>query len=215
MKKILKALGLLLVAAAMFAGCKKDTEEGPRDLATPLFDKSELTEPAAYVDLKNAKWNIRMTGIGEECESVSYKDGCEITCSINSLGKVDEDADFNFVETLIEEFAGGIPSDIKEECNACGYEINGNTTSVCWELSKAKYTEFYEKYSSLSEADESDPDYIPCCRFADFLKKLNKRDGAAYSYKFDAGTIVTNADKSKYYAEENGGETKWYFSKVQ
>lgn len=212
MKKTLKVLGLLLVAAAVFTGCKKDTDDGPRDIAKPLFDETELTGTATSVDLKNAKWNIRRVKIVEE-EGMTEKVGYEITCSITSSGEVDTSSDFDFVGTAIMEFPQDIPAIYKQYYEAAGYEINGKTASACWEMNKAKLAELQEKYPTQADADESDPDVIAYYEFHDFCNKIENREGT--TYYFDS--ITTNEDKSKYYAEEveSSSTKKWYFSKVE
>lgn len=210
MKKTLKVLGLLLVAAALFTGCKKDTDDGPRDIAAPLFDETALTETATKVELKNAKWNIRRVKIEEE-EGMTEKAGSEITCSITSSGRVDDSADFDFVMTDIIEYTVDIPAQYKAYFESEGYEVNGKTASACWEMNKAKLAELFEKYPTEADADESDPDVLAYYQFHEFCHKIEYRESS--TYYFDS--IKTNEDKSKYYAEEDDGEKKWYFSKVQ
>ena len=209
MKKTLKVLGLLLVAAAVFTGCKKDTDDGPRDIAAPLFDETELTGTATKVELKNAKWNIRRVKIEEE-EGMTEKAGSEITCSITSSGRVDLSADFDFVKTDIIEFTVDLGA-YKEMLESEGYEVNGKTASACWEMNKAKLAELLEKYPTQSDADESDPDVIAYYQCEEFCDKIYYRESST-NY-FDS--IKTNSDKSKYYAEEDDGAKKWYFSKVE
>lgn len=211
MKKTLKVLGLLLLAAAVFTGCKKDTDDGPRDIAAPLFDETELTGTATMVELKNAKWNIRRVEIGDFEGVGSQKCGSEITCSITSSGEVDTSSDFDFVMTEIIEYTVDIPAQYKAFYESEGYEVNGKTASGCWEMNKAKLAELQEKYPTQADADESDPDVIAYYQFHEFCRKIEYRESST-NY-FDS--ITTNEDKSKYYAEEDDGAKKWYFSKVE
>jgi len=205
MKKTLKVLGLLVVAAAMFTGCKKDTDDGPRDIAKPLFDESELTVNATSFELENAKWTIRQVDADDEG---IQREGAEITCSITSTGDPDTSVDFDFVATGIVEAPGELNSTQKEMLEAVGYTVSGKTASYCYEVNKKKYDELCEKYKNVSELDPTDHDLMAALRVTGMLDTIGGLD----SDDFDS--IKTNADKSKYYATNHHGE-KWYFSKVQ
>lgn len=61
MKKTLKVLGLLAVAAALFIGCKNNADEGSgeKNIQEDLFDATELTETATTYEFADGDWTYR------------------------------------------------------------------------------------------------------------------------------------------------------------
>ena len=59
MKKLVKILGLLLVAGALFVGCKQDVD--PMSAGSPaLFKDSEVKQSADKLVLSDGDWNFTM-----------------------------------------------------------------------------------------------------------------------------------------------------------
>lgn len=215
MKKILKALGLLLVAAAMFAGCKKDADDEQKNIQEALFDPAELTLNASVLEFSDGRWIFRQI-VEREDEDINGADQIEFTVSNNT---------FNTNESIpyISSVSGTIPDGTTEEeieaLKKEGYKINGNKYSAYVEYDLAELikkaqtdAEFQERITTYSNktSDGIDPEYAA---YRNGTRTLNQ----LFSGNTPSG-IKTNNDKSKYYYERHvtGKETfseKTYLAK--
>ena len=96
MKKTIKVLGLLLVAAAMFTGCDfgKTEEKKDGDLCEPLFDLSETTVNTHTIKLTNGNWTFREYDKDADYDRI-ISDNLYFTVKD---GVIDRKADYSFVE---------------------------------------------------------------------------------------------------------------------
>ena len=77
MKKIIKMLDLLLLAAMVFTSCnqqsKEDKDDEKKNIIKPLFDVEDLTVPAAKIEMmvtglleKSTKKELRLTSLSSQ-----------------------------------------------------------------------------------------------------------------------------------------------------
>lgn len=200
MKKTLKVLGLLAVAATLFVGCKNNTDEGSgeKNIQEALFDPTDLTVDATTFKSADGEWTYRRINEGKDmvaAEQVEYT----IT-----KGKWDASKATTYIDSIVGTIPAGTTDEVKEAYKAMGYKIEGDKGSFYKEYDILALT---EKYSSDAEfaakvvaaADKGgkieDPEvnaYVTC------LKIFNKlEDGESVP----TGT-KTNDDNSKYYCKE-------------
>lgn len=99
MKKTIKVLGLLLVAAAMFTGCDfgKAEEKAEGDLCEPLFDLSETKIDTYKIKLKDGNWTFRDYDKSADYNNIT-SDNLYFTVK---NGVIDTKADYSFIEQLL------------------------------------------------------------------------------------------------------------------
>lgn len=134
MKKIVKVTALLLVAAAMFAGCKKDADEDPLagvDTGV-LFSSDDVSVAVDPADITFADGDWAAT-IKAEYEEESPYTGPVYFTEIERAEFTVSGGDFTFtkgVTTMIEKgsFPEGVLTDeMIEEAKAQGVIISGNS----------------------------------------------------------------------------------------
>ena len=176
MKKTIKLLGLLLVAAALFTSCDfgKEEEKKDGDLCEPLFDLSETKITTYTIELSDGDWTYR-----------DYeKDDGNIT-SYNFFftvknGKLDTKADYSFVEQrLYTEVSTYVIDSLMKN----GYE--GDELFWYREADKSKVNKIVAKDTSTDPFESK----------IQWLYRQLTKDG---EWSMIASDLKTNTDKSKY-----------------
>ncbi len=217
MKKTLKVLGLLAVAAALFAGCKNNADEGSgeKNIQEDLFDATELTETATTYEFADGDWTYR-----HFIERDDMIDATQIEFSVEN-----DDLNMKKSITYISMITGTMPDEATEAqieaAKKQGYKIDGKKYSLYKEydlVALAKKAEsdsaFQQKIDDLqsSESNEApDPEVLAYVEGMFAIMALEP------GHSIPSGT-KTNSDKSKYYNERHvtGKETyseKTYIAK--
>lgn len=126
MKKLLKITALLLVAAAMFAGCKNNSDDDSN--SGELFSKDDVSIEVSYNDIvfSDGDWVAVYNYVSStEGEKNTIIQRAEFTIS-------NDGADVQFTRAVeTQRMEGTIPEGATEEAKklaqAMGYKISGNT----------------------------------------------------------------------------------------
>ncbi len=181
MKKTIKMLGLLLVAAAMFAGCKNAPEE-TSSKKDGLFSTGDTTIDMASGDfqrfeLANGTWSYKSV-------SESTNNGGSLTIKEFTFTK---SGSTKTITKGSEYQEGKIPAGMtltdeqKNAYAAQGYTINGD-----------RYT-LSKNWSASEIATEQ--------------ARLDSRYLNSFNYKYTNGVTKRNADNTKFYTSYSGNNT--------
>ena len=198
MKKTLKVLGLLAVAAAMFTGCKQNVEEpAPApSIDGELFSEDDVTVPATNgIELSDGKWTFRAINKSDDS---SMAGELIFNAKNGSIDQTSTDITFKFSS---KGTISGNPTDAEiEAAKEQGYTFDGNTYSL--------YKEF--DYQALAKYMQENP-HDQITNVASFMYMAVSMPSSA------PGTWTTNSDKTKFFSEqadEDSGSTgTYYFSK--
>lgn len=165
MKKLLKVTALFLVAAAMLAGCKNNSDDDSN--SGELFSKDDVSIEISYNDIvfSDGDWVAVYNYVSStEGELTSIIQRAEFTIS-------NDGADVQFTRSVsTQRMEGTIPEGATEEAKklaqAMGYKISGNTyyterseEADATELSSMTLQEiiymFYKSTSILTNDDKS------------------------------------------------------------
>lgn len=165
MKKLLKVTALFLVAAAMLAGCKNNSDDDSN--SGELFSKDDVSIEISYNDIvfSDGDWVAVYNYVSStEGELTSIIQRAEFTIS-------NDGADVQFTRSVsTQRMEGTIPEGATEEAKklaqAMGYKISGNTYYIerseeadATELSSMTLQEiiymFYKSTSILTNDDKS------------------------------------------------------------
>ena len=177
MKKTIKVLGLLLVAAAMFTGCDfgKAEEKAEGDLCEPLFDLSETKLTTVSIELSDGDWTYR-----------EYDKSNDSVISFNFYfsvknGKVDLKKDFHCVEQRLYSEASTY---IVDSLISGGYE--GDELFWYREADKADIQKYMNK-----DVDKLDEFEYKAARLVERFSRDDDTTGLI-------ADLFTNKDKTKY-----------------
>ena len=207
MKKTLKVLGLLAVAAALFIGCKNNADEGSgeKNIQEDLFDATELTETATTYEFADGDWTYRHI-----IERDDMIDATQIEFTVKN-----EDLDLSKSVTYIMLQQGTMPDEATdaqiEAAKKQGYKVDGKKYSL------------YREYDlvALNKKAETDADFAK--KIADAMSKDSNEapdpevmaymQGMMYLMALEPGRSVpsgtkTNSEKSKYYCFEEENSSK-------
>ena len=207
MKKTLKVLGLLAVAAALFIGCKNNADEGSgeKNIQEDLFDATELTETATTYEFTDGEWTYRH--IVERDDMI---DATQIEFTVK-----DKDLDLSKSVTYIMLQKGTMPDEATDAQIAAakkqGYKVDGKEYSL------------YREYDlvALNEKANKDADFAK--KIEDAMSKESNEapdpevmayiQGMMYLMALEPGHSVpsgtkTNSEKSKYYCFEEENSSK-------
>ncbi len=207
MKKTVKVLGLLFVAAAMFTGCKQNVEEpAPApSIDGELFSEDDVTVAAANgVELSDGKWTFRAINKSDDGSISSMAGELIFNAKNGSLDQTSEDLTFkcSMKGTIPEGATEADLAKAKEE----GYTIDGNSYSIYKEFDSQSLKEYLQE--NVDEGGHSDD---PIASWAMFMGKAVSNPSSA------PGSWKTNSDKTKFFSEqadEDSGSTfTYYFSK--
>ena len=207
MKKTVKVLSLLFVAAALFMGCKQNVEEpAPApSIDGELFSEDEVTVPATNgIELSDGKWTFRAINKSDDSSISSMAGELIFNAKNGSIDQTSEDLTFkcSMKGTIPEGATEAELAKAKEE----GYTIDGNSYSI--------YKEF--DYQSLEEylqgkVDEGEHSKDPIASTAMFMISAVSNPSSA------PGSWKTNSDKTKFFSEqadeEEGSTMTYYFAK--
>ena len=196
MKKTIKMLGLVFVAACLFAGCANssdsndDKSSASKNLTKPLFDKDELTENVSIIDLADGKWIYRTVAEYEDSTTISD----EFSFTVKDM-KVDESADYSYKCA----YKSKIPADFTEEDKAM-YKENGFTFEGAYMIQNDSYSKAEIQHPAPENAHiPGNVNYI--------ISKINELP------QNKGGNYKTNSDNTQYYYSGTGtkeSEGKWY-----
>ena len=183
MKKLLKVTALLLVVAAMFAGCKTNAE--PNDEAI-LFDKSEVSTDITESNVTFSAGNWVATSKG------NYTD-CQCQGAIN--GFILNGTNFTKYEFTMSENGTFTCTKMSRSCNL---KYTKETGEITPEANAFFESQFNGKYSISGNT--------VICDFtedadADELKNISF--SKIYIIYANISPIKTNDDKTKYYGEKS------------
>ncbi len=207
MKKTVKVLGLLFVAAAMFMGCKQNAEEPTPapSIDGELFSEDDVTVAAANgVELSDGKWTFRAINKSDGSSISSMAGELIFNAKNGSLDQTSEDLTFkcSMKGTIPEGATEADLAKAKEE----GYTIDGNSYSIYKEFDSQSLKEYLQE--NVDEGGHSDD---PIASWAMFMGKAVSNPSSA------PGSWKTNSDKTKFFSEqadEDSGSTfTYYFSK--
>jgi hypothetical protein len=194
MKKTLKVLGLLVVAAALFAGCKNNADDEQKNIQDALFDPTELTVDTRTLEFSDGNWVFRFI---EEEDDVLNSKQMEFKVSNNQIVTTESITYITYECMPIPE---GTPEEMKEAAKELGYKIDGNTATL--------YKEY--DYVELVRKSQTDADFQAKVRaYENDEMEIPDPEVEAYYYgtmfmvelsfgSMPAGT-KTNSDKTKYY----------------
>ena len=209
MKKTLKVLGLLAVAAALFIGCKNNADEGSgeKNIQEALFDPADLTVDATTLELSDGEWTYRH--ITERDDMV---DATQIEFTVKDKG-VDISKSVTYIMLQQGTMPEGTPKEQIEAAEKKGYKVDGNKYSL--------YKEF--DLVALNEKANKDADFAK--KIADAIDAMSKESNEApdpevMAYLEGMITLMalesgkapsdtkTNSDKTKYYSFDDGSNDK-------
>ncbi len=210
MKKTLKVLGLLLVAATMFTGCKKDADDGEKNIQEALFDKAEATKNADKVNYTDGSWTLRFISTTENPYVTKFIVARELNYKFNG-NTLDETA-FSYVESGIvvakEDFSEEDKANAKNE----GFtNFSGKEATYYRECNYEKYVELYEKFGDKDEDQIADEDKI------DYMLYSNVNYGMMAAMMLGSGQnfdeFKSNDAGTKYYGKRSrsSGTTEEYY----
>lgn len=183
MKKTFKVLGLLFVAAFVFASCANssssddDDKKSSKNSMKPLFDKDDLTEDAAKIELADGEWVIKE--ISEYENSTGWVN--ELSFTVKGK-KVDESADYTYKSSSKNKIPEGFSSEEKAFYKKAGYTFDGDYMILSETFSKEDL--------QTTTADNS----YAIGNVKYLIQRINAfSQGLSGSYK-------TNSDKSKYFS---------------
>jgi hypothetical protein len=124
MKKLVKILGLLLVAGALFVGCKQDVD--PMSAGSPaLFKDSAVKKSADKVELSDGDWNFTITyKMGKDYDAVIEEYGWgKVSSNVLAVKafkfkekmKLDEDAKELFKSASKDQLKAAAANEVDEE----------------------------------------------------------------------------------------------------
>ena len=207
MKKTLKVLGLLAVAAALFIGCKNNADEGSgeKNIQEDLFDATELTETATTYEFADGDWTYRHI-----IERDDMIDATQIEFTVKN-----EDLDLSKSVTYIMLQQGTMPDEATdaqiEAAKKQGYKVDGKKYSL------------YREYDLVALAKKAESDSAFQKKIADAMSKESNEapdpevmayiQGMMYLMALEPGRSVpsgtkTNSEKSKYYCFEEENSSK-------
>ena len=203
MKKTLKVLGLLAVAAALFIGCKNNADEGSgeKNIQEDLFDATELTETATTYEFADGDWTYRHI-----IERDDMIDATQIEFTVKDKG-VDISKSVTYIMLQQGTMPEGTPKEQIEAAEKKGYKVDGNKYSLYKEFDlvaldeKAnKDADFAKKIEdAMSKESNEAPDPEVMAYLEGMITLMALESGKAPS------DTKTNSDKTKYYCfeEEN------------
>ena len=205
MKKTLKVLCLLFVAAALFAGCKNNADDEQKNIQEDLFDSTELTETATTYEFADGEWTYRHI-----TESEDMIDAAQIEFTVK-----DEDLDLSKSVTYIMLQQGTMPEGTpKEQIEAAekrGYKVDGNKYSLYKEYDLVALNKKAESDSAfqqkIADAMSKDSNEAPDPEVVAYVEGMFALMALEPGHSIPSGT-KTNSDKSKYYSckEENSSK---------
>ncbi|SFJ07470.1 hypothetical protein SAMN04487775_1148 [Treponema bryantii] len=218
MKKTLKVLGLLAVAAALFVGCKQNVEEpGKKDIQGELFDPSDLTVTATKYVLSDGSWSYRY--VYESGEDTMAE---QVDFSISN-GSWNAEAATTYISSAEMTIPEDATEEEKQEVIAMGMEINGNKATYYKEFdilalankvnSDAEFRSKVLAYVEYISSSSHSSDFVPDPEAAAYVQTTSLLMGLPGA-DVEPGT-KTNAEKSKYYftdSETHNGKT--YTTKI-
>ena len=218
MKKSVKKLGLLFVAAMLFIGCSpstgnnngnngKDPAAGGGkdssttvDFDTALFDENSLTEDVDAIELSDGTWNYRRIDDYYDWDNRIVKYQLNFSYKNGQIDNSNEGI-YNFSITI----SGNLPNDADEEFKTklknLGCVIEENNYSISKQYDKAQLATLNQDnsifYSSTSYEDELYGYYVDLIAEDNLIRlwidvKYSDFDSITDSFK-------TNADKTQYY----------------
>ena len=210
MKKTLKVLGLLAVAAALFIGCKNNADEGSgeKNISEPLFNVEDLTEDADTIETEDGEWTFRKTSSGDRAGYGKEENSEELVFVIKN-GAIDHNADFKYIFCSKITTTEPLSEADKAMAKKMGYtDIGTNTATYYKEIDAAKMKELMKKYSA-------DEEYFDEYAWA-FSECMHTMGNAEWYLHDTHDDMKRNADKTKYYFEysdKDEGLVKCYLSK--
>ena len=205
MKKTVKVLGLLLVAAAMFTGCKQNVEEpAPApSIDGELFSEDDVTVPVTNgVELSDGKWTFRAINKSDGSSISSMAGELIFNAKNGSLDQTSEDLTFkcSMKGTIPEGATEAELAKAKEE----GYNIDGNSYSIYKEFDCQSLKEYLQ--GKVDESGDSDDPIASCAMF--MRKAVSDPSSAPGSWK-------TNSDKTKFFmtSTSHGSTMSYYLAK--
>lgn len=209
MKKTIKVIGLVLLAA-LFMACSPDAKEesSEKNILKPLFDPAETTVDASRFAYEDAKYVFRVitekasAGVEEDLQGMELTEAVEnyqghFAKILNSISFIE-----SFRLVGLQDFTEGEIAQLKAE----GYtDISGKKATYYKECSNSKYTKLFEKYgqSGYTPSTETElAEYAMYERIDECHSDLSKlaRDPSSFAASLDE--FKKNADGTKYYGKE-------------
>ena len=205
MKKTLKVLGLLFVAAALFAGCKNNADDEQKNIQEDLFDATELTETATTYEFADGDWTYRH--ITERDDMI---DAEQIEFTVK-----DEDLDLSKSITYIMLLQGTMPDEVTdaqiEAVKKQGYKVDGNKYSLYKEYDLVTLYKKAESDSAfqqkIADAKSKDSNEAPDPEVLAYVNGMFALMALEPGQSIPSGT-KTNSEKSKYYCFEEENSSK-------
>lgn len=194
MKKTIKLLGLLFVAAMLFAGCANgsSSSDSTPNINEALFSADDVTVAATKYELADGKWIYRAVG---KSDIDANSEHFEFTLK---NGKVDTSADAD--KKYITSTSGTLPANADEAtiaaAKAQGYTIDGNKYTYTKEYDKAAINKLFEKAAanpSATSGKVTDPDMVAYIKIKSAIEKANYMNNSS-----TPTGCKTNAEKTKY-----------------
>ena len=133
MKRTSKVLSLLILAAAMFMGCKQNAAETPKSINEPLFSEDDVTIDSTTIELSDGNWTYRII--------TTYDDSDDYSVSEVNFKVTNNNPDLTVDHTVKFEANGTFPANFteqqKETYKQNDIEINGDKYSYSKEFNKA------------------------------------------------------------------------------
>ena len=192
MKKTIKLLGLLFVAAMLFAGCANgsSSSDSSSNINEPLFSADDVTLAATKYELADGKWVFREIDKDADSESVQH-----FEFSLKN-GQVDTSADKKFISSQSGTMPEGTPQASIDAAKAQGYKIDGNKYTYTKEYDNDAITKLFQKYAAtttLTSGRNADPDALAYNRITSAIYKANNMNNSTAP-----SGCKTNAEKTKY-----------------
>ncbi len=206
MKKIIKMLGLLLLAAMVFTSCnqqsKEDKDDEKKNIIKPLFDVEDLTVPAAKIEMADGDWVVR-----EVNKQGTQADQLKFTMKDSAIDE-SEDAKLTYIVNKSATLPDDTPEEEFERGKKLGLELDGNDYYFYKEYNKEEIATLMAKINADKTLLNKKPDDQDTM-VAKVLYKAMTNIKHINGYAIKDGK--TNEDKTKYYFEDK--ETKFYLSK--
>ena len=213
MKKTLKVLGLLVVAAALFAGCKNNADEGSgeKNIQEALFDKADATKDAEKVNYTDGNWTMRCITTVENPFITKWVEAKELNFEID--GKKAGGTDLTYIESGIVVAKEDFDEENIAKAKENGFtNISGKEATYYRECDAKKYLELSEKFDDKDESDIAEEDKIDYMVYSNvgygLMSAMMLRDGNYFD------DFKSNEDGTKYYgkkSEKKSGMTQEYY----
>lgn len=215
MKKTLKVLGLLVVAAALFAGCKNNADEGSgeKNIQEALFDKADATKTATKVTYSDGAWVMRTINNIENPNVTKWVNAKEL--NYETKNNAFAETDFQYIESGLAVAKDTIDETSKTYAKAEGFtNFSDKEASYYRECNAEKFAELKDKYDGKSSSQIPEDELIDYKLYSNAETLLTVSVMLTYGHNFDE--FKSNEDGTKYYGkytEHNGSVSEYYIMK--